>query len=176
MDSCNPTDGAGEPGSQTIYTIYGLISIPPHHLYPYVQFKSTCKHTLSHIITKKYMPHIPYASPLVHTIWTFSPSLRICRGKAWLCRVNVNVLTPLPKIRAAPALVSPLNYNPVSTVSTSILASSALWAAGYLVPGEGFLGMKIVRRTPVVLFYLLYLTVSTAMLTGCTSLSFCVLF
>lgn len=57
-------------------------------------------------------------------------SLRRCRGEAGLCRVNVNVLTPLPKIRAVPALLSPLNSNPDFAVPTSVFHH--ICAVGYL--------------------------------------------
>lgn len=46
---------------------------------------------------------------LVHLQYDPGPSLRMCSDEAQLCRVNVNVLTRLSKIRAAPAPVGPLN-------------------------------------------------------------------
>lgn len=145
----------------TIYTIYGLTPILPSSVFIYPARCHTdmnCSQlTRTHICTNIYKLHVPYVSlPPVHTIWVSSLSLR---GEAGLCRVNVNVLTPLPKIRARPALRGPLNSNPLLTVSTSVLATSVLLAAGYSVSREDFLvrGLRDSRAQATVLFLYLRL-------------------
>ena len=135
-----------EPASLEIipYTLYMIcfpffVCLHMYSMLPYIwsplSFRSSSMHT--HIW--RYIS-CTYASPRLHTVWTSSLTLRRCRGKAWLCRVNVNVLTPLPKIRA---LLSPLNPNPLFTVPTSGLATFVLRAAGYLVWSKDLLAQVL---------------------------------
>ena len=125
------------------YVVIQIWTALSWHACTYVQIYISCTYPM-------------YLSPL-HTIWASSLSLRRRRGEAGLCRVNVNVLTPLPKIRARPALRSPLNSNPLLTVSTSVLATSVLLAAGYSVSREDFLarGLRDSRTQAAVLFFYL---------------------
>lgn len=75
--------------------------------------------------------------------YEIATSSRICGGKAQTRRVNVNVLTRLPKIRAVPAPIRPLNSTPVYWPHQA-QSSVHLWTVGCwgFDVGEGSNGIK----------------------------------
>lgn len=151
MDSSNPTDRV----ELRPYTLFIVCFLSFHHflhIYSMLSYiplsleAQACKHIFTSICCKR-------------TLCIFSLSLRRCRARAWLCRVNVNVLTPLPKIRGVPALLCPLNCDPFF-IPTSVLATSVLLAVGYLVLSEDlFAGGLGACRILVVGFLYLWLRV-----------------
>lgn len=89
------------------------------------------------------MPQIPRAHLVSRSRYEIATSSRICGGKAPTRRVNVNVLTRLPKIRAVPAPIRPLNSTPVYSPHQA-QSSVHLWTVGCwgFDVGEGSNGIK----------------------------------
>lgn len=132
---------AAEAASPTVNTACVPMSL--HQLSPHVTYGGN---TRAHIIRQACAADSPRASRLVSSLardMKFATSSRICAGKAPTCRVNVNVLTRLPKIRAVPAPIRPLNstpvYSPHQARSSVHLCTVGCW--GFDV-GEGSNGIK----------------------------------
>lgn len=101
--------------------------------------------TERHVITRALSTLVWHARHVVATSW------RKRSGKAQTRRVNVNVLTRLPKIRAAPATVSPLNSTPVypTRQAQSFVHLRAVGCWGFDA-GEGSNGIKGSMLCPLV--------------------------